>query len=113
MNEPPLLPPTEPPILPPLLPPPAPPPPEPEDNGEGSLLAGMGLWLAVLAVSFVMLSSNPIFLALPLVAIGFGIVWVVKHGWNRTATGATIAILLTLGLVLLIWSICSGYHYQG
>ena len=109
MNEPPPLPPSEP----PLLPPPAPPPPEPEDNGEGSLLAGMGLWVAVLFATGAMLSVNTIFLALPLVSLVVGIVWVVKHGWNRTATGATIAILLTLGLVLLIWSICSGYHYQG
>jgi hypothetical protein len=115
MNEPPLLPPSQPPpppAEPPLLPPVLPPP-EPDDDNKGSVLAGMGLWLGVLFATGAMLSTNTAFLWLPVVALALGLVWVVKHGWNRTATGALIAVLLTVGFVLLIWSICSNYHYQG
>ncbi len=112
MNEPPLLPPNEPPLLPPPVPP-VPPPTEPDGDNEGSILAGVGYWVAILVATFTLLSTSTIFLALPLVAIVAGIVWVVRNGWNRTATGATIAVLLTLGLVLLMWSICGNFHYQG
>lgn len=87
-------------------------PPEEPPRDPGSIGLGCGICFAVVVVggyfTFGLIQHYPFNLLVPLGALLIFSIAVARSGWSRTYTGIAIGLLLTLGFILLLKSICGG-----